>query len=99
MRRISMGTTTRPRTVRGENARASVRERMSESDDQFDLLTAALLGIAVGAGAALLLWRGPPCRPLTMAVVGAGRGARWAGEHMAHPFASRRRRGLLDRIP
>jgi hypothetical protein len=69
---------------------------------QYDLLTAALIGAAIGATATLLLRRGPsgqrPVAPIMRgakwagmgAVRGAGRGAKWA-----------RSRGgeVLDRIP
>ena len=69
---------------------------------QYDLLTAALIGAAIGATATLLLRRGPsgqrPVAPIMRgarwagrgAMVGASRGARWA-----------RSRGgdMLDRIP
>lgn len=51
-----------------------------DREAQFDLLTAALIGIAIGAGITLLVRRGPegdrPMRPLLRA---AGRGARYAG--------------------
>lgn len=51
-------------------------------EDQFDLLTAALIGVAVGVGATMLLRRGPSgSRPIVPAARAAGRGARWAGEH------------------
>ncbi|HEX5830146.1 MAG TPA: hypothetical protein VFY16_04135 [Gemmatimonadaceae bacterium] len=54
-------------------------------DTQYDLLTAALLGVAVGAGAALLLGGGTGYRrqrrhPMRVA---ARRGARWAGRRGA----------------
>jgi hypothetical protein len=71
-------------------------------DAQYDLLTAALIGAAIGATATLLLRRGPsgerPVAPVVRgakwagreAIVAGGKGARWA-----------RSRGgdLLDRIP
>jgi len=57
---------------------------MNNSDDdreqQFDLLTAALLGAAVGAAVTLLFRTGPSGRrPIGPMVGAAGRGARWAG--------------------
>jgi hypothetical protein len=63
-----------------------------EREEQFDLLTAAVIGMAVGAGIALLIRRGPSgIRPIVpvMGAVGTGarlaggaslRGARWAGD-------------------
>jgi hypothetical protein len=71
----------------------------SESRDaQYDLLTAALLGLAIGAGTTLLLRRGPsgrrPIGPAWRAArkgaVLAGRGARFAWDRGADAW---------DRIP
>lgn len=62
-------------------ARASVRETNSdeEREQQFDLLTAALLGAAVGAVVTLIFRTGPSGRrPISPIVRGAGRGAKWA---------------------
>ena len=65
-------------------ARASARE-MNNSDDeereqQFDLLTAALLGAAIGAAVTLLFRTGPSGRrPIGPVIGAAGRGARFAG--------------------
>lgn len=65
-----------------------------EREEQFDLLTAAVIGMAVGAGIALLVRRGPsgvrPIMPVMGAMgTGAGlagraglRGARWAGDSL-----------------
>lgn len=51
-----------------------------EREQQFDLLTAALIGAAVGAGITLLVRRGPSGRrPVGPLVRYAGRGARMAG--------------------
>jgi len=53
---------------------------MNSREKDFDLLTAALLGLAVGATATLLLRRGPSGRrPLGMGLSAAGRGAMIAG--------------------
>jgi hypothetical protein len=66
----------RPR-VRGSNR--SVRAGES-SEKKYDLLTAALLGLAIGAGTALLLRRGPNGRrPIGPAWRAARAGARFAG--------------------
>jgi gas vesicle protein len=64
-------------------ARASVpatNNSDDERDQQFDLLTAALLGAAVGAAVTLLLRTGPGGRrPISPVLSVAGRGARLAG--------------------
>src|SRR2546423_10624792 len=90
-----MGTTTKAEPTIGRNrARASApeMERDEEREQQYDLLTAALIGAAVGAGVTLLLRRGPSGRrPVGPLIRYAGRGAalagaaglagaRWAGE-------------------
>jgi hypothetical protein len=66
-----------------------------DRDQQYDLLTAALLGAAIGAAVTLLFRTGPGGRrPISPLVRGAGRGAqlaalgglagaRWAGERAA----------------
>jgi gas vesicle protein len=62
-------------------ARASVRETSSEEDrdQQFDLLTAALLGAAVGAVVTLIFRTGPSGRrPISPVISATGRGAKWA---------------------
>lgn len=65
--------------------------RSDDRDQQYDLLTAALIGVVVGAGATLLLRSGPR-RSLMKA---AGRGARYAGAlgvagaHWAAPHVER----------
>src|SRR5688572_11016594 len=83
-------TTTRrgPRTARASGRAAA---RSDSSDQQYDLLTAALIGVVVGAGATLLLRNGP--RQSLMKA--AGRGARYAGAlgiagaHWAAPHVER----------
>ena len=51
-----------------------------DREQQFDLLTAALLGAAVGAAVTLLFRTGPSGRrPIAPVVGAAGRGARYAG--------------------
>ena len=62
-------------------ARASVRETNSdeEREQQFDLLTAALLGAAVGAVITLIFRTGPSGRrPISPIVSATGKGAKWA---------------------
>lgn len=75
-------TTTRTKSPR---VRASAPDESdSPREAQYDLLTAALLGLAIGAGTTLLLRRGPSgSRPVApawrMARKGAQEGARLAG--------------------
>lgn len=62
-------------------ARASVRETTSEEEreQQFDLLTAALLGAAVGAVITLIFRTGPSGRrPIAPLMSATGKGAKWA---------------------
>ena len=78
-----MGTTTKAEPTIGKNrARESDPETGpdEEREQQYDLLTAALIGAAVGAGITLLLRRGPSgSRPVGPLVRYAGRGAALAG--------------------
>src|SRR4051812_20721066 len=78
-----MGTTTKAEPTVGRNrARASDPEMEldEEREQQYDLLTAALIGAAVGAGITLLLRRGPSGRrPVGPLMRYAGRGAALAG--------------------
>lgn len=79
----------RPRTVsRGRGSgRDGAVDRLSEaglsrgaSDEQYDLLTAALIGVAIGVGTTLLVRRGPTGRrPVSPFLRGAAEGAKWAG--------------------
>jgi hypothetical protein len=85
--------------------RGSVRSESDASDTreaQYDLLTAALLGLAIGAGTTLLFRRGPsgfrPIGPaLGLASMGAQAGARLAGRGAR--YAWKRGREAWDRIP
>ena len=78
-----MGTTTKAEPTAGKNrGRASDPEMDldEEREQQYDLLTAALIGAAVGAGITLLLRRGPSgSRPVAPLMRYAGRGAALAG--------------------
>src|SRR5687767_15706904 len=57
--RTTNSTTTRPGNT-GARRRASARAREDEvARDEYDLLTAALLGALVGAGVTMLFRRGP----------------------------------------
>ncbi|MFL5631243.1 MAG: hypothetical protein ACJ77T_08305, partial [Gemmatimonadaceae bacterium] len=69
-------------TIGRNRARASAPEMEvdEEREQQYDLLTAALIGAAVGAGVTLLLRRGPSGRrPVGPLIRYAGRGAALAG--------------------
>ena len=73
-----------------------------EREAQYDLLTAALIGAAIGATATLLLRRGPSGqRPMAPVL----RGAKWAGREALSGatagagWAKSRGGELLDRIP
>src|SRR3954463_16321259 len=78
-----MATTVSPTTTRmrrAPRASSAARARGDGQDAQYDLLTAALMGMAVGAGITYLLRRGPSGqRPIAPAFSGAGRGLAWAG--------------------
>jgi hypothetical protein len=90
------------RPKRGPRVRESAREGVDGREAQYDLLTAALIGAAIGATATLLLRRGPSgLRPVTPLLRGARvggqaaaraglAGALWAKEHGSE---------LIDRIP
>lgn len=72
------------RDIAGAGGRSSVdradRNRDESMDEQYDLLTAALIGVAIGVGTTLLVRRGPSGRrPVSPVLSGAARGAKWAG--------------------
>ncbi|HEX5972261.1 MAG TPA: hypothetical protein VFY85_10060 [Gemmatimonadaceae bacterium] len=75
---------------------------MDGREAQYDLLTAALIGAAIGATATLLLRRGPSGQRPVAPIV---RGAQWAGRGAMHGakrgagWARSRGGDLLDRIP
>lgn len=75
------GTTTKHRgTARGGERARRESGRGRDRDAQLDLLTAALIGVAIGASATILLRRGPRGqRPITPVLRAAGRGAQRAG--------------------
>jgi gas vesicle protein len=79
--------------------RASARDGADDSrEKQYDLLTAALLGAAIGAGTTLLLRRGPTGRrPISPAWRAARAGARMAGRGAR--VAWERGVDAWDRIP
>ncbi len=110
-----MGTTARSRPQAASRARASARGQGGGPDeprDEYDLLTAMLLGLAVGAGVALLFRTGPKGRPIRglMSAAGSGaslagkyggRGARWAGRQAGDGagWVSDRAGALWDQLP
>jgi hypothetical protein len=79
----STSTTDRTKREARPRVRASVRDGNGTSESrekQYDLLTAALVGLAIGAGTTLLLRRGPGGeRPIGPAWRAARTGARMAG--------------------
>ena len=102
-----MGTTTRPpsrptTSRRGRESALEAREPAVSREEQYDLLTAALIGLFVGVGATALLRRGPRGhRPIGPIVRGAGRGALWAGKQGARGarWAAERGEELWDHVP
>ena|SRR5687768_2508210 len=102
-----MGTTTRttsrPTTSRrGQESAAGPEMPEVSREEQYDLLTAALIGLFLGVSATALLRRGPRGhRPITPIVRGAGRGAMWAGKQSARGarWAADRGEELWDRVP
>ena len=97
-----MATTIPMRPKRGPRVRESAPGGETGRDAQYDLLTAALIGAAIGATATLLLRRGPSGeRPVAPVL----RGARWAGKAalkggaVGAGWAKDRGGDLLERIP
>jgi hypothetical protein len=96
-----------PASVRAlDNDGALESDFDDERDHQYDLLTAALLGMTVGAGITYLLRRGPSGRrPVTPVLERVGDGASWAGRHAARlgmrgaRWAAERGEDAWDRIP
>jgi len=77
-----------------------------DRDGQYDLLTAALMGMALGAGITYVLRRGPSGRrPISPALSGAGRGLAWAGRNAWNAgsrgasWAGERGGELWDKVP
>ena len=63
-----------------EDSTAGLGRGRGAADEQYDLLTAALIGVAIGVGTTLLVRRGPSgARPLSPMLRGAAKGAKWAG--------------------
>lgn len=78
----------------------------SGNEHEYDLLTAALIGITIGASVTYLMRRGPSGRrPMSPVFDGIGRGAGWAGQKAARygqrgaKWAARQGEDLWDRVP
>jgi len=87
---------------RGPRVRESARVGADTRDAQYDLLTAALIGAAIGATATLLLRRGPSGeRPMLPFMRGAGRAGRIAYRAGRRGASWAREQGgdLAERIP
>jgi hypothetical protein len=76
------------------------------NNHEYDLLTAALIGITIGASVTYLMRRGPSGRrPMTPVFDGIGRGANWAGHKAARystrgaKWAAKQGEELWDRVP
>src|SRR3954463_9499946 len=76
------------------------------NEHEYDLLTAALIGITIGASVTYLMRRGPSGRrPVSPVFDGIGRGAGWAGRKAARysqrgaKWAARQGEDLWDRVP
>jgi gas vesicle protein len=99
-----MATTIPIRPKRGPRVRESARDSGAGGarEAQYDLLTAALIGAAIGATATLLLRRGPsgqrPVAPLLRGAGVVGKSAYRAGAAGAQ-WAREQGGELIDRIP
>jgi hypothetical protein len=113
-RRMVMATTLAPNRPRRRSqppapqSRASVpvREASDGHESEYDLLTAALIGVTIGAGITFMLRRGPSGRsPMSPVVRGLGRGATWAGRNAGRlgvagaRWTAKRGEEAWDRIP
>ena len=81
----TMAAPNRPRR-RSQQPRVSARatEAVDGHDHEYDLLTAALIGMTIGAGLTFMLRKGPSGRrPVSPMMQGVGVGAMWAGRHAA----------------
>src|SRR5262245_34312259 len=87
LRRTTMATPVTPMAPRKRprpRVSGPVRRVGAEREAEYDLLTAALIGAAIGAGITYALRRGPSgARPLTPMLREMGRGASWAGQRAA----------------
>ncbi|HTE47537.1 MAG TPA: hypothetical protein VK636_20005 [Gemmatimonadaceae bacterium] len=81
-------------------------EHLDAHENEYDLLTAALIGMTIGAGITFMLRRGPSGdRPVSPVVRGLGRGAHWAGDRAKRlgvsgaRWTAKRGEQAWDRIP
>ena len=89
-----------------DRGRPEVAGDRGRTDEQYDLLTATLIGVAIGIGTTLLMRRGPSGgRPISPVMRGAARGAKWAGVNAARlgkrgaVWARDTGEELWDRVP
>jgi hypothetical protein len=85
---------------------ARAREASGGRESEYDLLTAALIGITIGAGLTFMMRRGPSGRrPVSPVMEGVGRGASWAGRKAARAgvagarWTAKRGGEIWDRVP
>ena len=101
---VASSETKGPTAGQKRRASAPVDDFTEDREQQFDLLTAAVIGVAIGAGIALLVRKGPSGRrPLLPVMDALGRGAKWSGAmglegarwagDTIPPYASRARKG------
>ena len=77
---VASSETKGPTAGQKRRASAPVDDLTEDREQQFDLLTAAVIGVAIGAGIALLVRKGPSGkRPLLPVMDALGRGAKWSG--------------------
>jgi hypothetical protein len=105
-----MATTLAPNRPRRRSRQAPASVRALDTDGahehEYDLLTAALIGMTVGAGLTFILRRGPSGRrPVSPVLDRVGQGASWAGRHAARlglrgaRWAADRGEDAWERIP
>ena len=105
-----MATTATPNQPRRRSPQPRVSDREQEAggghESEYDLLTAALIGLTLGAGLTYMLRRGPSGhRPVSPVMRGMGRGATWAGRRAARlgtagaRWAADRGEDLWDAVP
>src|SRR5207248_1997885 len=102
----TMASPTTTRSRRAAHASSVTSVRRNDQDGEYDLLTAALMGMAVGAGITYMLRRGPAGRrPIAPLLGGTGRGLAWMGKHAATAgragasWAGAQGAELWDRVP
>src|SRR5256885_16945011 len=107
-----MATTAAPNRPRRRSSQPRVSVPAPEAngvgghENEYDLLTAALIGITIGAGVTYMLRRGPSGkRPVAPVISGIGKGASWAGRKAARlsrdgaRWAADKGEDLWDKVP